>query len=182
MPGVALPWEEAAKDANSQRQVIFRMSLVLDRKTPVLDRLSMIVKLGLGGRISTGRQWVSWIHVKDMLRALRFVVENEIEGVLNVTSPNPVPNETFMEELRSHLNRPWSPAVPAPLVRIGALLMGSDPQIALTGRRCVPARLLESGFDFEYPDLRVALDDVFQRGTARGPQAKTVRRRPSDIV
>jgi NAD dependent epimerase/dehydratase family enzyme len=64
MPGVALPWEEAAKGANSRRQVIFRMSLVLDRRTPVLDRLSMIVKLGLGGRISTGRQWVSWIHVQ----------------------------------------------------------------------------------------------------------------------
>ncbi len=156
------------------------MSLVLDRKTPVLNRLSMIVKLGLGDRISTGRQWVSWIHVKDMLRALRFVVENEIEGVLNVTSPNPVPNETLMRELRSHLNRPWSPSLPAPLVRVGAWLMGSDPQIALSGRRCVPARLLESGFDFEYPDLRV--DDLFQHGTARGPQAKTIRRRPSDIV
>jgi uncharacterized protein len=164
MPGVALPWEEAAKAANCERQVIFRMSLVLDTDTPVLDRLSMLVKLGLGGRISTGRQWVSWIHVTDMLGALRFVIDNEIEGVLNVTSPEPVQNETLMKELRRHLNRPWSPPVPAPLIRVGAWLMGSDPEIALTGRRCVPARLLESGFDFEYPDLRVALDDLFQCG------------------
>ena len=160
MPGVARPWEEAAKEGNADRQVIFRMSLVLDTETPVLDRLSRIVKLGLGGRISTGRQWVSWIHVRDMLNALRFVVENEIEGVLNVTSPHPVRNERLMTELRRHLNRPWSPPTPAPLVRLGAWLMGSDPEIALTGRRCIPGRLLEAGFDFKFPDLRAALDDL----------------------
>ena len=163
MPGVARPWEEAAREGNADRQVIFRMSLVLDTDTPVLDRLSKLVKLGLGGRISTGRQWVSWIHVRDMLNALRFVVDGEIEGVLNVTSPRPVRNEVLMEELRRHLRRPWSPPTPAPFVRLGAWLMGSDPEIALTGRRCVPGRLLEAGFDFEFPDLGAALDDLLPR-------------------
>jgi uncharacterized protein (TIGR01777 family) len=161
MPGVALPWEEAAKAANCDRQVTFRMSLVLDRDTPVLDRLSLLVKLGVGGQISSGRQWVSWIHVRDMLRALRFVVHNETEGVVNATSPHPVQNKTLMKELRRHLNRPWSPPTPAVFVKLGAWLMGSDPAIALTGRRCVPSRLLEAGFDFELPDLRSALDDLF---------------------
>lgn len=161
MPGVAGPWEQAARSGNADRQVIFRMSLVLDTHTPVLDRLSLIVKLGLGGRISTGRQWISWIHVKDMLRALQFLVERDIDGIINVTSPNPVTNETLMKELRSHLNRPWSPPTPAPLVKLGAWLMGSDPAIALTGRRCLPARLLDEGFEFELPELRSALDDLF---------------------
>lgn len=160
MPGVALPWEQAAKEASADRQVIFRMSLVLDADTPVLDRLTLLVKLGLGGRISTGRQWVSWIHVRDMLRALRFVVDHEIEGTVNVTSPNPVHNETLMKELRKHLHRPWSPPTPAPLVKFGAWLMGSDPAIALTGRTCIPARLLDLGFEFEFPDLYRALDDL----------------------
>ena len=160
MPGVAVPWEQAARTANTDRQVIFRMSLVLDRDTPVLDRLSLLVKLGLGGRISTGRQWVSWIHVRDMLRALSFVIEHEIDGVVNVTSPNPVRNETLMKEFRRRLNRPWSLPAPAPLVKIGVWLMGSDPAIALTGRRCLPERLLEAGFDFEVPDLGLALDDL----------------------
>lgn len=164
MPGVALPWEEAAKDASCDRQVIFRMSIVLDTDTRVFDRLSKLVKLGLGGRISTGRQWVSWIHVIDMLNALRFVVDTEIEGVVNVTSPHPVWNETLMAQLRHHLNRPWSPPAPALLVRVGAWLMRSDPAIALTGRRCLPSRLLDAGFRFEFPDLRVALDDLFQGG------------------
>jgi uncharacterized protein (TIGR01777 family) len=161
MPGVARPWEEAAKDGNADRQVIFRMGLVLDTGTPVMDRLSKLVKLGLGGRISSGRQWVSWIHVRDMLSALRFVIDSELEGVLNVTSPRPVRNEVLMKELRRHLSRPWSPPTPAPLVRLGAWLMGSDPEIALTGRRCVPERLLEAGFAFALPDLRAALDDLF---------------------
>jgi uncharacterized protein len=161
MPGVARPWEEAAKDGNADRQVIFRMGLVLDTGTPVMNRLSRLVKLGLGGRISSGRQWVSWIHVRDMLSALRFVIDSELEGVLNVTSPRPVRNEVLMKELRRHLSRPWSPPTPAPLVRLGAWLMGSGPEIALTGRRCVPERLLEAGFAFALPDLRAALDDLF---------------------
>lgn len=160
MPGVALPWEEATKDAAAARQVFFRMSLVLDNDTPVLDRLTKIVKLGLGGRISTGRQWVSWIHVADMLRALRFVLDGDLSGIVNVTSPNPVQNKALMSELRRHLHRPWSPPVPAPLIRVGALAMGSDPALALTGRRCVPARLQSAGFDFAFPELHAALDDL----------------------
>jgi uncharacterized protein (TIGR01777 family) len=160
MPGVARPWEETATAATTGRQVILRMSLVLDTNTPVLDRLTLLVRFWLGGRIGTGRQWVSWIHVRDMLRALRFVMDSEIEGVVNVTSPNPVQNETLMRELRRLLNRPWAPPTPAPLVRIGAWLMGSDPEIALTGRRCIPERLLDAGFDFELPELTAALDDL----------------------
>jgi uncharacterized protein len=161
MPGVALPWEQAAKEASADRHIIFRMSLVLDADTPVLDRLTLLVKLGLGGRISTGQQWVSWIHVRDMLRALRFVVDHEIEGTMNVTSPNPVHNQTLMKELRKQLHRPWSPPTPGPLVKVGAWLMGSDPAIALTGRKCIPARLLDLGFEFELPmEVELGLSDT----------------------
>jgi uncharacterized protein (TIGR01777 family) len=161
MPGVVRPWEEAAKDANTVRQVFLRMSLVFDTRTPLMERLSKIVRLGLGGQISHGRQWVSWVHVQDMLRAVRFVLASDIDGIINVTSPEPVRNEMLMSELRRHLNRPWSPPVPAPIVRIGALLMGSDPALALAGRRCIPARLLEEGFKFKFPEFRPALDDLF---------------------
>jgi uncharacterized protein (TIGR01777 family) len=165
MAGVAVPWEQAAREGSADRQVIFRMSLVLDADTPVLDRLTLLVKLGLGGRIATGRQWVSWIHVVDMLRALRFVVDHEIEGTVNVTSPNPVHNETLMKELRKQLHRPWSPPTPASLVKAGAWLMGSDPAIALTGRRCIPSRLLDLGFDFTFPDFNPALNDLLGSGS-----------------
>ena len=160
MPGVAVPWEQAAKDAQAQRQVVLRTSLVLDTDTPVLDRLTKLVRWGLGGRISHGRQWVSWIHIQDMLRALRFLIETEVTGVVNVTSPNPAQNATLMTELRRHLGRPWSPPAPAPFVRIGAAAMGSDPALALTGRRCIPTRLLDEGFGFDFPELSGALDDL----------------------
>jgi uncharacterized protein (TIGR01777 family) len=160
MPGVARPWEEAALGANTTRQVILRTSLVLDTDTPVLDRLTTIVRFGLGGRISNGRQWVSWIHVQDFLRALRFLIDGELSGVFNVTSPQPVQNKVLMEELRRHLNRPWSPPAPAPLVRVGAWAMGTDPALALMGRRCVPKRLMDAGFTFEYPELGDALDQL----------------------
>lgn len=166
MPGVARPWENAAKGANAFRQIFLRTSLVLDTDTPVLDRLTKIVKFGLGGRISTGHQWVSWIHIQDMLSAVRFLTNSEVAGIVNVTSPAPVQNKALMEELRRHLNRPWSPPAPAALVRLGAWAMRSDPALALTGRRCIPARLLEEGFEFEYPELGTALDDLLGDPTA----------------
>ena len=71
----------------------------------MLDRLTLLVRLGLGGRISTGRQWVTWIHVRDMLRARQFVVANAVEGVVNLRSPNPVQNETLMKELQKALEQ-----------------------------------------------------------------------------
>jgi uncharacterized protein (TIGR01777 family) len=168
MTGVARPWEEAAKGARSGRQVILRTSLVLDTGSPVLDRLTTLVRFGLGGRISTGRQWVSWIHVKDFLEVVHFLITSDVRGVVNVTSPCPVQNKELMQELRRHLNRPWSPPAPAPLVRMGAWAMRSDPALALTGRRCIPQKLQDAGFHFGFPKLAPALDDLL--GTPKKQQ------------
>jgi uncharacterized protein (TIGR01777 family) len=170
MTGVARPWEEAAEDARADRKVILRTSLVLDTDTPVLDRLTTLVRLGLGGRISTGRQWVSWIHIEDFLRSLRFLIAGDLNGIVNVTSPGPIQNEELMRELRRHLKRPWSPPAPAPLVRIGAWAMRSDPALALTGRRCIPKKLVEAGFAFEYPELASALDALLGDPKKGGPR------------
>lgn len=164
MPGVARPWEEAATGARADRQVILRTGIVLDRGTPAFERLAHLTKLGLGGRISRGDQWVSWIHIDDFLAALRFVCETPtMEGVVHVTSPDPIRNRDMMGELRSALHRPWSPPTPKPLVHIGALLMGTDPALALTGRRCVPRRLLDEGFAFEHPRFGDTVSDLTRR-------------------
>jgi NAD dependent epimerase/dehydratase family enzyme len=82
-------------------------------------------------------------------------------GVFNASGPNPATNAEFMRELRRALHRPWSPPAPALAVRLGAWLMGSDGRLALTGRCCVPRRLLERGFKFDFPDLRRTLDSFF---------------------
>ncbi len=161
MPGVARPWEEAVRDARAERLVVMRTGIVLDHGTPAFERLAWLTKLGLGGRIGRGEQWISWIHVDDFLRAVRFIRRHDdIGGTVHVTAPNPIRNRDMMAALRSALRRPWSPPTPKPLVRLGALLMGTDPALALTGRRCVPRRLLAAGFEFDHPTFPSAIDDL----------------------
>lgn len=165
MAGVARPWEGAAHGARTDRQAVLRTGIVLDRGAPAFARLTHLTKLGLGGRISDGDQWVSWIHIDDFLAVLRFVCEEPtIEGDIHVTSPSPIQNRDMMSALRSAFHRPWSPPTPKPLVHIGALLMRTDPALALTGRRCVPRRLLDAGFAFEHPTFVGALADLEDHG------------------
>lgn len=159
MAGVARPWEQAAQEARADRFVVLRTGIVLDPDTPAYERLTRLTKLGLGGRISKGDQWISWIHVDDFLRALRFLCDpSDIDGVVHVTAPNPIQNQDMMAALRAALHRPWSPPTPKPLVYLGAMFMRTDPALALTGRRCVPKRLLDAGFEFEHGTFSDALD------------------------
>lgn len=161
MAGVARAWEAAAAEVPAGRQVLMRTGIVLDRGTPAMDRLTGLVRWGLGGRIADGRQWVSWIHISDFLAVVRRALEDEsFSGVLHVTSPNPVRNAELMATLRKALHRPAAPPTPAALVRLGARILRTDPALALTGRRCVPARLLEADFRFAYPTLDEALKDL----------------------
>ena len=169
MAGVATAWEAAAAHAKADRVAILRTGIVLDRDTPALDRLTKLTRFGLGGRISTGEQWISWIHIEDFLRTLEFVIGHDApEGTMHVTSPNPIRNRDMMAALRRALHRPWSPPTPKPLVHLGARLMRTDPALALTGRRCVPNRLLEAGFAFAHPTFAEALTDLVNR--PRRPQ------------
>jgi NAD dependent epimerase/dehydratase family enzyme len=148
--------------------VVLRTGIVLDRDMPVFERLTYLTKLGLGGRISRGDQWVSWIHVADFLAALRFVGDQpSMEGVVHVTSPHPVQNRELMATLRAALHRPWSPPTPRPLVHVGALLMGTDPALALTGRRCAPRRLVDAGFELEHARLGPAINDLVSSSGGR---------------
>jgi len=165
MAGVARAWEAAAAGAAAQRQVILRTAVVLDRDTPALDRLVSVVRWGLGGRISSGRQWTSWLHVDDLLAIVRATLDDPaLSGVLHATAPEPVRNAELMAALRRVLRRPgWAPPTPAWAVRVGSVFLRTDPMLALSGRRCVPRRLLEHGFTFRYPTLDAALADLLQQ-------------------
>jgi uncharacterized protein len=164
MAGIATSWERAAEPAMADRVVVLRTGIVLDRGTPALDRLTRLTRFGLGGRIARGDQWVSWIHIDDFLAAVAYLVDrSEVDGVVHLTAPNPIRNRDMMASLRRNLHRPWSPPTPRPLVHLGARLMGTDPALALTGRRCVPSRLLTSGFAFEHPGFDEALVDLLTR-------------------
>ncbi len=118
----------------------------------------------LGGAVANGRQFISWIHVADVVRAFVSAIEDhELTGVFNATAPAAATNREFMRELRRALHRPWSPPVPAPFARAGAWLMGSDGGLALLSSRCVPGRFLEHGFQFQFPTLRDALANLYQK-------------------
>ncbi|WP_157252987.1 epimerase [Nonomuraea typhae] len=161
MAGVARAWEAAAEDAPCGRQVVLRTAVVFDRATPALGRLTGLVRSGLGGRVGSGRQWVSWLHVADFLAVVRRAAEDrELSGVLHVTSPEPVRNAEMMAAFRRVLRRPAAPPTPEFLVRLGSRVLRTDPALALTGRRCVPGRLLGMGFAFRHPRLEDALRDL----------------------
>ena len=166
MAGVARAWEEAAAGAHTARQVILRTSIAFDRDTPALDRLVRLTRFGLGGRIASGRQWISWLHIDDWLAIARWSLGvDELaapppSGVLLATAPNPVRNAELMATLRRRLHRPPAPPTPERLLRLGALLLRTDPALALTGRRVVSRRLAEAGFEFRHPHLDGAVADL----------------------
>lgn len=165
MAGVARAWEGAVEGARTDRLVVLRTGIVLDNDTPALDRLLSLARWGLGGRVGPGTQWVSWTHIDDWLDIVRTALapSSALEGVLHATGPEPARNADLMAALRRSLHRPAAPPTPALLVRLGAVLLRTDPALALTGRRAVPARLLEAGFTFAHPDLDEALCDLRAR-------------------
>lgn len=171
MAGVAKAWEAAADGANTERLVTLRTGIVLDNDTPALDRLWSLARWGLGGRVGRGTQWVSWIHIDDWLAIVRELLDPPgaaLSGVVHATGPNPVRNVDLMAALRRSVGRPAAPPTPKALVHLGAMVLRTDPALALTGRRALPARLLAAGFGFRHPDLDEALADLRARHRAAG--------------
>jgi uncharacterized protein (TIGR01777 family) len=160
---VCVAWERAFDDESTPatRRVLLRIGFVLGRRGGAFEVLARLTRRFLGGSVASGEQFVSWLHLCDMVRVLTWCLDHSTaRGVYNATGPNPVTNAEFMRELRRALGRPWSPPTPAWAVALGSRLMGTDPSLALTGRRCVPRRLLDEGFRFDFPELRGALDDL----------------------
>jgi hypothetical protein len=163
--GVCEQWEKAFDEyaALPVRQVFLRIGFVLGRDGGALDKLADLAKMFLGGATGSGRQYISWLHIQDFNRMCYWAIENaRAQGVYNATGPTPVTNAEFMQSLRKTLHRPWSPPVPSFAVKIGATLMGTEADLALTGRRCVPQRLLDEGFQFKYTELQPALQQLLQ--------------------
>jgi uncharacterized protein (TIGR01777 family) len=159
-----LKWESAfnAEATPHTRKVIYRISFVLGNGGGALRMLTNLTKCYLGGAIGSGRQYISWLHVEDMNRLwLRAIEDDRMSGVYNATAPRAMTNAEFMHELRGVLHRPWSPPMPAFLVPIGCFFLRTEPVLALTGRRGIPARLTQEGFEFRHTELPEALHDIF---------------------
>jgi uncharacterized protein len=164
---VCQAWESAFEKARmpSTRKVLLRLGVVLAREQGALRPLSRLTRWFLGGHAGNGRQFISWIHIRDLLRVFEQVIErDDLDGVFNAVSPDPVTNAEFMRELRKALRRPWSPPVPKWAVRIGTWLIGTEASLALVSQRCVPKRFLERNFAFEFSNLHEALAEIFRSG------------------
>lgn len=169
MTGVAQPWEEAAAGANTEHLHILRTSLVFEQESPLVDRLSLLARVGLGGPVAGGEQWVSWIHLADWLRIVRAALglEEHVslpDGVLHLAAPHPVRNQDMMAALRARLApgplRRFFLPTPAPVLALGARVLRTDPALGSTGRHVTSEVLARAGFTFEHPDFETALDQV----------------------
>ena len=157
-------WEGAfdALVLRATRKVVLRLGFVLGRDGGALPILEKLARLFLGGAVGSGRQFISWVHLAELTQMFVSAIERpDLTGVFNATAPAPVTNAEFMRELRRALHRPWSPPVPAPFVRAGARLMGSEGDLALLSSRCAPRRFLEHGFQFQFPTLPDALANLY---------------------
>ena len=153
-------WEAAAKQAEqfSVRVCLIRTGLVIADGGGFLQRMLPPFRLGLGGRLGDGLQWMSWIHRQDWLNiALAMIADTAMQGAYNATAPNPVTNAEFTRILAQCLRRPALLPVPAWLLKT---LLGERAQLVLGSQRVLPERLLAQGFKFQYDDLAVALKET----------------------
>ncbi len=155
-------WEKAAAHAEDLgvRVCRLRTGLVLGPHGGLLQRMLLPFKLGLGGRLGNGRQWMSWIHLEDHVRAIAALLGDEaLSGAFNLTAPNPVTNAEFTATLARLLHRPALFHLPAGLLR---LAFGEMADLLLGSQRVIPRRLDEAGFEFQYPTLEPALSAAIQ--------------------
>ena len=158
-------WEQSVEQESAPRtrKTVLRIGFVLGREGGALEKLARLARLGLGGTVGSGRQWISWLHIEDFNRLAWWLLNTPAAaGVYNVAGPCPVQNREFMRELRRALGVWFGPPAPALAVHLGSVVLRTEASLALTGRRCLPARLTREGFEFRHTDLRRTLEELLR--------------------
>ena len=162
MAGVASAWELSSSGVEtipSVRRVVIRTALVLDSREGVLPLMALPIRLFAGGPLGAGQQGVSWIHIQDEVRAIRFLIEDvRAKGAFNLTAPAPLSNADFMRSLAARLGRPYW--LPAPAFAL-KLALGEMSTLLLDGQYAIPQRLLDLGFRFEFESASNALGALY---------------------
>jgi hypothetical protein len=156
-------WERAALAAKATgvRVCLLRTGLVLSKSGGLLGKMLLPFKLGLGARLGSGKQWMSWVHIEDYVAmTLRLLQDGQMSGPFNMTAPNPVTNAEFTRTLARAIHRPALFFVPGIMLRIA---MGERAALLLEGQRVLPANLTDAGYQFKYPKLRNTLDALLRR-------------------
>jgi hypothetical protein len=168
LAGVCAEWERRAAEAEEGgvRVVSLRFGVVLGREGGALARMLPIFRRGLGGRLGSGEQFMSWVTLSDTVRAIRHaLITTSLRGALNVTAPVPVTNQEFTDQLAAALGKPARLPVPAFVLRAAFGQMAVETILAST--RVLPSRLRESGFEFEHAKIAVAMQALFSRALTR---------------
>jgi uncharacterized protein (TIGR01777 family) len=164
---VAKQWESAffAPSLPATRRVALRSAMVMSPDPGgIFDTLLRLVHFGLGGPAGTGRQFISWIHERDFIRAIEHLIAHtDMHGCINLSSPNPLPNVEFMHELRQVCGTPIALPATRWMLELGAIILRTETELVLKSRRVVPIRLLQSGFHFDFPEWKNASADLVQR-------------------
>ncbi len=164
---VAIAWERALVEAATPetRKVALRSAMTLSPDFGgVFDTLLGLARRGLGGSAGDGRQFMSWIHYEDFVSAVRWLIErDDVDGIVNVASPNPLPNAEFMQILREACGISFGLPATNWMLEIGAAFMRTETELILKSRRVVPSRLLEHGFTFNFPTWRDAAPDLYRQ-------------------
>ncbi|MFT3795281.1 TIGR01777 family oxidoreductase [Flavobacterium sp.] len=161
---VAQAWEKTFFEIDTPHtlKTALRTSIVLGKKGGAFLPLKNLIQMGFGGKQGNGRQFVSWIHELDFARAVEFVIEKQITGLINIVSPQPISNAEFMKKLRKALQVPVGLAISTKMLEFGAKIIGTETELVLKSRNVIPKRLLENGFVFTFGQAETAFKDLAQ--------------------
>jgi len=160
-------WEKTAEQAKAHnvRVCLLRTGLVLGKDGGFLKSMVLPFKLGLGGKLGSGKQWMPWIHMDDYVAICKLLLESDtLEGVFNMTAPNPVTNSDFARTLAALLKRPAFFSTPGLILE---LVLGEMSQLLLGSQRVIPRHILDSGYQFKYQELDAALKEVLQKNVTQ---------------
>ena len=161
---IAKSWEKTFFETETPKtlKTALRTSIVLGKNGGAFIPLKMLTKFGLGGKQGKGNQFISWIHEKDFARAIEFIAEKEMSGIVNVVSPEPIANYEFMKTLQKSIGVSFGISTSKFLLKIGSFIIRTEPELVLKSRNVIPKRLQENGFQFEYDTLEKAIKNLLK--------------------
>ena len=167
---IAKAWERAVADARtpSTRKVVLRTAMVMGNGPGgAFNLLATLARWGLGGPLGGGAQYMSWIHERDFVRAIAFLLARpDLSGAFNLAAPNPLPQREFMSALRTATGRRFALPAAKWMLEVGSFVLRTETELILKSRRVVPTRLLQAGFTFEHPDWNSAARELVERRAA----------------
>ncbi len=163
---VAKNWERSFFEFElpQTRQVALRMAIVLGENGGVMEPFKNLVRFGLGGQQGNGNQMFSWIHIEDLFKIILFLQSNkDLEGIFNCSAPNPITNKSLMKSLRQTMKIKFGLPSPTLLLKIGAVIINTEAELILKSRWVIPERLLQSGYNFKYSTIDLALENLLDK-------------------